>query len=80
MRQLRFGELRKRTLMAQQEEYFYDGFLVHVFGKDTENNHTDLITDVCEIANPLVIATACMDKLIRLISLTSKRVIGVFKG
>ena len=66
--------------MAQQEEYFFDGFLVHVFGKDTENNHTDMITDVKEIANPLIIATACMDKLIRFISLTQKRVIGVFKG
>jgi len=49
-----------------EEEYFYDGFLVHQFKKDI---HNDAVLDICEIMSPLLIATACMDKYIRLYTL-----------
>lgn len=42
--------------------------------------HKDVVTDVIELANPLLIATACLDKQIRIISLREKRVIGHFQG
>jgi hypothetical protein len=42
--------------------------------------HTDLIFDVCEVRNPMLVVTACMDKLIRLISLKDKKVVGIFNG
>ena len=45
-----------------------------------EKMHTDIIFDVCEILTPLLVATACMDKAIRLISLKEKKVVGVFNG
>jgi WD40 repeat protein len=68
--------IRKRTLNAQEEEYFFEGFLTHVM----EGVHRDIICDVCELRSPLLIATACLDKIIRLISLKDQKVIGVFKG
>jgi hypothetical protein len=66
--------------MSLIDEYFYDGFLVHAFGKETKFNHTDTITDVCEIISPLIIVTSSLDKIIRMFSLKSKKVIGIFKG
>ena len=68
------------------EEYFHDGFLVHEFYEKKNVSfkrlsiHKDVIKDVCEIKSPLLIATACLDKLIRLISLKEKIIIGIFNG
>ena len=42
--------------------------------------HHDVILDVVEVLSPLLIATASVDKLIRLISLKEKRVLGVLVG
>lgn len=42
--------------------------------------HSDVIMDVVEIVNPLLMATACIDKNIRLISLKEKRIMGIFTG
>ena len=60
-----------------EEEYFYDGFLVHQFDK---KSHTDAVLDICEIVSPLLIATACMDKAIRLYMLKDHKLIGIFNG
>ncbi len=42
--------------------------------------HSDRIQDVCEIKSPLLIATACFDKQVRLISLQEKKLVGIFSG
>ena len=68
------------------EEYFHDGFLVFEFkesglyGENGKNMHSDRIQDVCEIKSPLLIATACFDKQVRLISLQDKKLVGIFSG
>lgn len=35
---------------------------------------------MCEIKSPLLIATACFDKQVRLISLQDKKIVGIFSG
>ena len=45
-----------------------------------KNLHQDVIMDCVEISFPLLIATACIDKNIRLISLSEKKVMGIFMG
>lgn len=75
--------IRKKPFHAQTEEYFWDGFLVHEYREDRGRGasiHSDVIMDVCEIQSPLLIATASLDKLIRLISLKEQKVIGKFSG
>ena len=69
-------QFKKKTLKLDEEEYFYNGFLVHEF----KGLHKDVIMDCIEIASPLLIATACIDKNIRLISLAEKKIMGVFMG
>lgn len=82
-RQLRHVSFRKKPYHAQNEEYFWNGFLVHEYREDRGRGasiHSDVIMDVCEIQSPLLIATACLDKLIRLISLKDQKVVGKFSG
>ena len=72
------------------EDYHYEAFLVHRYQNDRLRDgekrkpqqyfHTKTILDVCEIKSPLLMATACMDKYIRLISMREKRVEGIFSG
>jgi hypothetical protein len=69
------GESRKRSANLIDEEYYHDGLLVCEL-----KMHKDLITDVCEILNPLLVATSCMDKKLRLISLQERKVVGCFLG
>ena len=73
---VKLAKYRKATLKALEEEYFHDGFLVQEF----VDIHKDVIMDVAEIPDPLVIATACIDKMVRLISLKEKKVVGIFSG
>ena len=40
----------------------------------------DIITDVEEIAEPMLIAVACIDKLIRIISMKEKKIMGILQG
>lgn len=75
-RALLLADHKKATLFANEEEYFYDGFLVHEYA----DIHKDVIMDIAEINVPLLIATGCIDKLIRLISLKEKKVVGIFSG
>ena len=57
-----------------EDEYFHNGFLVHEF----KGVFTDVVTDIAEIAEPMLIAVSCIDKRIRLISMVEKKVMGVF--
>lgn len=82
-RQQMLSQYRKKPFNAQHEEYFWNGFLVHEYRQSRGRGpsiHTDVIMDVCEIQAPLLIATACLDKLIRLISLQEQKEIGKFSG
>lgn len=86
---------KKKSTHDQHEEYFWNGFLVHEFYREPDPRdpydvqlagvkgkslHPDVIVDLCEIHSPMLIATASLDKRIRLISLQEKKVIGEFTG
>lgn len=55
---------------------------MHEFRRNSDGEaiHHDVIFDLCELTSPLLVATASIDGLVRLISLKEKRVVGVFAG
>ena len=77
-RKTKFINFRKMTSNPLEEEYFHQCFLVYEFKNDLQ--HQDTICDMCEIASPQLVVTACLDKIVRLFQLQEKKLIGVFSG
>jgi hypothetical protein len=76
-RQDKCASFRKKAVYFSEEEYFHPPFMVSEFPKTM---HTDTIQDVTECFDPMLVITACMDSLIRLISMNERKLVGVFRG
>ena len=79
---LRKGAAGKAPNGAIFYEFYYSAFLVHTYDRNDNGEvvHHDVILDAIEVLQPMLVATASVDKLIRLISLKERRIVGVFTG